>query len=235
MSDAPDLNGPRQPSASGGTPRQLVILLHGYGADGNDLIGLAPHWARLLPEAEFVSPHAPEACELSPMGRQWFSLSNYDPNLMRRDPAYTQEMYGRMREGAQAVAPTLDAFIDRELERTGLDDRQLALVGFSQGTMMSLQVGLRRPQTCAGILGFSGSLVGSERLPDEIRARPPVLLIHGDADEVVPVQALFAAVAGLGAAELAVEWHVSQGTGHGIAPDGLELGGDFLARVLGSS
>ena len=232
MDGLAELDGPRRPPASGGAPRQLVILVHGYGADGNDLIGLSPHWARLLPEAGFVAPHAPEACALSPMGRQWFGLDDYDANRMRRDPAYTEAMFAHMLEGAQAVAPALDAFIDGELARAGLDDRHLALVGFSQGTMLSLHVGLRRARACAGILGFSGSLVGPELLLAEIRARPPILLVHGDADEVVPVQALLTAVSGLAAAELSVEWHVSPGTGHGIAPDGLELGGRFLARNL---
>ena len=232
MDGLTELDGPRRPPASGEAPRQLVILVHGYGADGNDLIGLSPHWARLLPEAGFVAPHAPEACALSPMGRQWFGLDDYDANRMRRDPAYTEAMFAHMLEGAQAVAPALDAFIDGELARAGLDDRHLALVGFSQGTMLSLHVGLRRARACAGILGFSGSLVGPELLLAEIRARPPILLVHGDADEVVPVQALLTAGSGLAAAELSVEWHVSPGTGHGIAPDGLELGGRFLARNL---
>ncbi len=232
MDKTPALDGPRLPPAAGGAPRQLVILVHGYGADGDDLIGLGSHWAAGLPEAGFVAPHAPEACARSPMGRQWFDLGDYDPERMRGDEAFTAAKFALMLEGAQAVAPALDAFIDAELARAGLDDRHLALVGFSQGTMLALHVGLRRPRALAGIVGFSGSLVGPERLAGEIRARPPILLVHGDADEVVPVQALPAAVAGLGAVELLVEWHVSPGTGHGIAPDGLELGGRFLARNL---
>jgi phospholipase/carboxylesterase len=229
----PSLSGPRQPPASGGKPRELVILVHGYGADGNDLIGLSPYLARVLPGAALVAPHGPEACEMSPMGRQWFSLGAYDPERMRRDPAFRQGLQGAMLEGALEVAPVLDAFIDEELDRAGLDDSRLALVGFSQGTMMALQVGLRRRRACACIVGFSGSLVGAERLKGEITARPPILLVHGDADEVVPVGALFDAVAGLGAAELSVLWHVSRGAGHTIAPDGLELACRFLAETLG--
>ncbi len=226
------LSGPRQPPASGGAPSELVILVHGYGADGNDLIGLGPDLARVLPGALFVAPHGPEACEMAPMGRQWFSLGGYDPERMRRDPAFRQDMRGAMAEGALKAAPVLDAFIDQELEGAGLDENRLALVGFSQGTMMSLQVGLRRRSACACIVGFSGSLVGAERLGDEIATRPPILLVHGDADETVPLGSLFEAVAGLGAAELSVLWHVSRGAGHTIAPDGLELACGFLAEAL---
>lgn len=232
MSSLPQLSGPRQPPASGRPARQLVILLHGYGASGDDLIGLAPHLARLLPDAEFVAPNAPERCEISPMGYQWFGMHNYDPALMRRDPRYTEEMRALMLEGALRAAPVIDRFIDQELRRSGLSDSRLGLVGFSQGTMMSLQVGLRRRQPCAAIVGFSGSLVGAERLRHEVTTRPPILLVHGDADELVPVEALMEAVSALGAAELSVQWHVSQGTGHGIAPDGLDLGGHFLAQAL---
>ncbi len=232
MTPLRELTGPRQPPAYGGPARQLVVFLHGYGADGNDLIGLAPHLARVLPGAAFVSPHAPEPCAMAPMGRQWFSLSNYDPMRLRRDPAYTEQMFEAMREGARQAAPALDAFLDKELSRTGLTDDKLALVGFSQGTMMALQVGLRRRRPPACIVGFSGSLVGAERLTDEAIVRPPILLIHGDADEVVPVTALFEALGGLGRAELSVEWHISPGIGHGIAPDGLEIATGFLAEKL---
>lgn len=229
MSRNGELDGPRVPPASGGPARQLVVLLHGYGADGEDLIALAPHWQRRLPDAAFVSPHAPEPCEMSPMGRQWFSLGRYDPTMMRRDPDRTAAVYAEMAAGADAVAPTLDGFIDGELARHDLTDDRLALVGFSQGSMMSLHVGLRRARAPACILGFSGSLLGADRLGREARHAPPVMLVHGDSDDVVPVQSLFDAAGGLGEAGVAVQWHVSRGVGHGIAPDGLDLGGHFLA------
>lgn len=232
MTQIHPITGPSRAPASGGPAKQLVVMLHGVGADGNDLIGLAPHWQQLLPDAAFVSPHAPEPCEMSPMGHQWFSLGRYDPNMMRRDPAHTAEVYGAMRQGADGVAPLLNAFIDAELASHGLADDKLALVGFSQGTMMSLHVGLRRERSPACILGFSGSLLGADRLADEIRQKPPVMLIHGDADDVVPVQALLDATSGLGAAGVTAQWHISNGVGHGIAPDGLELGGRFLSVNL---
>ena len=211
----PSLTGPQQPPASGGVPRQLVVLLHGVGADGSDLIGLAPYWAELLPEAEFLSPDAPFPCDMAPFGRQWFSLQD-------RSPAAIQA-------GVRATAPILDAFLDDALAARGLDDGSLALVGFSQGTMMSLYVGLRRATAPAGIIGYSGALIGA----DEIRARPPVLLIHGDADEVVPPRALPMAVQTLEAAGVPVDGLTRPGLGHGIDEVGLREGGAFLRRVFG--
>jgi phospholipase/carboxylesterase len=213
----PQLNGPRLPAA-GGTADRLIVFAHGYGADGNDLIGLGRHWQRLLPTAAFASPHAPERCPGSPTGYQWFAITRMQPDEMLR--------------GVERAAPILNAFIDGELARLGLDASRLALVGFSQGTMMSLHVGLRRKVPPAAIVGFSGALPGADRLPAEIVGRPPVLLVHGDADEMIPVQALHAAANGLGAAGVPVRWHVSRGIGHGIAPDGLDLAGRFLADAF---
>src|SRR5262245_347547 len=157
------LDGPRRPPQSGGKPKALVVLLHGLGADGNDLIGLAPYWAPLLPDAEFLSPHAPFPCDMAPYGRQWFSFQDRNPAMIMG--------------GVRAATPVLDAFLDEALAARGLDASRLALVGFSQGTMMSLFVGLRRTAPVAGILGYSGRLIGTETLGAEIRARPPVLLV----------------------------------------------------------
>lgn len=212
------IDGPRIAPANGGPADSLVILCHGYGADGNDLIGLAPYWQNLLPGTAFVSPNAPQRCEMSPMGYQWFGISRLDP----------QEMY----RGVLGAAPILDQFIDQELAALGLDESRLALVGFSQGTMMSLQVGLRRARSPAAILGYSGALAGPERLAAEITGRPPILMIHGDEDEMLPVERMHAAVAALGQAGIDVQWHISQGMGHGIAPDGLRLGGEFIHGAL---
>jgi phospholipase/carboxylesterase len=225
------LDGPRVAPASG-PPGRLIVLVHGYGADGNDLIQLAPFLARILPDATFVAPHAPEACELAPMGRQWFGLGDYDPMTAARDLEATESRYLGMSDRVVGAAPPLEAFIDTELARHGLDDERLALVGFSQGTMMSLHVGLRRARPPAAIVGFSGALVGADRLPDEIRVRPPVLLCHGEIDDLVPLPALHLAAGGLAAAGVAVDWHVSPGLGHGIDPDGLELAGRFLAEAF---
>ena len=174
MTTAFDLDGPRYGPASGQAPKQLVVLLHGLGADGDDLISLAPYLAQVLPEAAFVSPHAPFPCDMAPFGRQWFSLQERTPEIMLG--------------GVRMAAPILDGFLDAELEKAGLTAERLALVGFSQGTMMALHVGLRRAAAPSAIVGFSGALLAPELLPGEIVSRPPVVLIHGAADEVVPAQ-----------------------------------------------
>ena len=215
----PKLDGPRIMPASGGAPKQLVILLHGYGADGNDLISLGQHWRGLLRDAAFVAPHAPEPCGGNLLyGRQWFELTFRD-------------MSERWR-GVRHAAPALNAFLDEELGRFGLPDEALALVGFSQGTMMALHVGLRRPRPLAGIVGFSGLVAGPEHLAADIASRPPVLLVHGDRDDVIPVEALAEARTVLGAVGVPVEWHISAGLPHGIDGDGLDLAGNFLRGVF---
>jgi len=214
----PRLSGPSRPPASGGKPRRLVILLHGLGADGNDLIGLVPYWARLLPDAEFLSPNAPFPCDMAPYGYQWFSSQDRSPEAVLG--------------GVRAAAPILDAFIDEALEERGLGSRELALVGFSQGTMMSLFVGLRRAEPVAGIVGFSGRLLAPELLASEVRSRPPILLIHGTEDPVVPHSSLAAAENELKAAGVPVETVSSVGIGHSIDDQGLRRGGQFLKNVL---
>ncbi|MEC9367701.1 MAG: dienelactone hydrolase family protein [Pseudomonadota bacterium] len=212
------IDGSRLAPASGGAAKSLVVFLHGYGADGNDLIGLGQHWARAFPDTAFVSPHAPEPCAMSPMGRQWFPLTLRDPSESWR--------------GVQQAGPGLDAFLDAEMERHGLGDDRLALVGFSQGTMMALHVGLRRAKAPAGIVGYSGAIAGAEHLDAQLRSKPPVLLVHGDADEVIPIDALHMTREALAAASVPVQWHVSEGIGHGIDNDGLTIGAQFLSQVL---
>jgi phospholipase/carboxylesterase len=196
----------------------LVILLHGLGADGNDLIGLAPYWARLLPEAEFLSPDAPFPCDMAPHGYQWFSSQDRSPEAVLG--------------GVRAAAPILDAFIDEALEERGLDSSELALVGFSQGTMMSLFVGFRRVEPVAGVVGFSGRLLAPELLASELRSRPPILLVHGTEDPLVPYSSLEAAETTLKAAGVPVETVTLVGIGHSIDDLGLRRGGQFLKNVL---
>jgi phospholipase/carboxylesterase len=216
------LDGPRLPPRSG-PARQLVVFLHGFGADGNDLIELGRVWQPLLPQAAFVSPHAPEPCAGAPTGRQWFALTFRDPN----------ERW----IGVNKAAPVLERFIDAELARHGLPPSAVALVGFSQGTMMALHMGLRRAVPPAAIVGYSGLLVlppdgNPDSFAAQIRSRPPVLLVHGDQDDLIPAQALFQAAQGLAALGLPAQWHLSAGVGHGIDPEGLRHGGEFLARAL---
>jgi len=207
--------------ALSGTATSLVVFLHGYGADGADLLGLAEPLAPHLPGAVFVAPDAPEPCRVNPMGRQWFPI----PWIDGASPVEAGA-------GMARAAAALDAFLDARLAAEGLGPEALALVGFSQGTMMALHVALRRPAAVAGVVGFSGKLMAPERLAAEITARPPVLLVHGDADDVVPPAEMPAAAAALRAAGVTVETHVSAGTGHGIAPDGLSLALAFLRARL---
>jgi phospholipase/carboxylesterase len=222
------LDGPRLP-ASGGRANGLVVFLHGYGADGNDLIELGRQWRVLMPQAAFVSPHAPERCPGAPMGRRWFALPNRPPD----DPAGAEDRWS----GAVKARGAIDAFLDAELQRLGLDDSKLALVGFSQGSMMAMHVGLRRSRAPAAIVGYSGTLVGAERLSeatarDARGAPPPILLIHGDQDPMIPLEAMFMASEALASAQIPVQWHVSLGIGHGIDEGGLRHGGLFLAQAL---
>ena len=214
MASLHQLSGPRLPPVRGGATH-LIVLCHGYGADGNDLIGLAPFWQRLLPTAAFVAPNAPEPCSAG-FGYQWFPISRLDPHEMAR--------------GVESAAASLENFLEVELARLGLSDDKLALVGFSQGTMMSLHVGLRRATKPAAIVGFSGMLTGAP--PPLGPDTPPLLLIHGDADPMIPMGALFAAAATLGGAGAAVQWHISPGLGHSIDEAGLAIGGDFLANAF---
>ncbi|MFO0995756.1 MAG: alpha/beta fold hydrolase [Alphaproteobacteria bacterium] len=214
-----DLSGPGMPPANGAAPDSLVILLHGYGADGNDLIELAPHLAQALPGAFFVSPHAPFPCEMGPFGRQWFSFQDRSLEAIMA--------------GTRAAAPILESFVDELLGRFTLPESRLALIGFSQGTMMALHVAPRRAESCAGVVGFSGRLLDGAVLQSEVRARPPVLLIHGTDDELVPIDALEEASSGLSAAGLAVETHRRPGLGHGIDAEGLALATRFLQEKLG--
>jgi phospholipase/carboxylesterase len=196
-----------------GPATHLVVLVHGYGADGRDLIGLAQHWQGLLPTVAFAAPNAPTRIA-GGQGYQWFPISRIDPHEMRK--------------GVEAAAPVLDEYLDAELARLGLPPERLMLAGFSQGTMLSLHLGLRRKVRPAAIVGFSGLLAG----PPEGGEIPPILLTHGDSDQVIPPQAMFVAAAQLGLAGAAVQWHLAPGMGHGIDPDGLAIAGQFLSLAL---
>ena len=218
------LDGPRMAPLSGGPAKQLVVVLHGLGADGQDLIDLAGHWAAALPDAAFVAPDAPEACDMGPYGRQWFSLQDRRPAVMAT--------------GAMAARGVLDGFLDAELGRLGLPGSALALAGFSQGCMMALYAGLRRAVPPAAILGYSGALLAPDSLATEMPAlpagaRPPVLLVHGEADDIVPVQATRAAEAALRQAGVPVEALYRPGLAHGIDEAGLAAGRRWLEAAFG--
>jgi phospholipase/carboxylesterase len=206
------LSGPVLPPLRGAATH-LVVLVHGYGADGQDLIGLAPHWQELLPSAAFAAPNALTRIPGGP-GYQWFPISRIDPHEMQK--------------GVEVAGPALDTYFDAELARLGLPPDRLALVGFSQGTMMSLHLGLRRKVRPAAIVGFSGLLPGSPPQLEPGSVIPPILLTHGDSDQVIPPQAMFLAAAQLGLAGAMVQWHLAGGMGHGIDPEGLAMAGQFL-------
>lgn len=210
-----DLNTYTSAPHSGGKPKQIIVLLHGYGSNGRDLISLAPYWQTSVPDAVFVSPDAPFPCELG-VGYQWFSLTDRDPQ--------------KMLAGAEQTAPILDKYLDNLLDNYGLEDKHLALVGFSQGTMMSLYAGPRRKNKIAGILGYSGALIGGEGLDG--RNKPPIRLIHGENDSVVPVNSYHNAVEVLTEKGFSVSGHTTPMLDHSIDGEGVESGAKFLSETL---
>jgi phospholipase/carboxylesterase len=212
------VNGSSLQPLSGGSPKQIVLLLHGYGSKGADLITLAPHWQRDLPDALFLAPNAPQRLSNQSSGYQWWPLAAFTPQALA--------------SGAASAAPAIDAFIERKLHQYELTEASLAIVGFSQGTMMALHVGLRRPRKVAAIIGYSGMLTGGHELSHFPITRPPVLLVHGSADPVVPVAALYAAKTELEHLGIYVTTHISQGLGHSLDLEGLRIGGEFVVRAL---
>ena len=205
-----------------GSTRSVVVFLHGYGANGEDLLGLADPLSEHLPDTLFVAPDAPETCAGSPMGFQWFPIPWIDSS--------SEEEAER---GLLAAADDLNAFLDALMVDEDVLPEQVVLFGFSQGTMMSLHVVPRREDAIAGVVGFSGRLVSPELLTDQVLSRPPILLVHGDADDVVPVQSMPEAVEALQNADFKeVFAHIMKGTGHGIAPDGLSVALAFMRDKL---
>lgn len=213
--------------ASGGKAKQLVLILHGWGADGANLIDIADLMARVMPDAHFIAPNAPFICEVNPYGFQWFSL-------MDRNPQH-------LLAGARKAADLLDEFIDEQLallepSPTGRGQGEgikLAIVGFSQGTMTALHLALRRTPAIAAVVGFSGALIGAEVLSKEITARPPICLIHGNADDVVPYVSMAYATEKLREHGCKVDSHTRPFLGHSIDMEGITIATEFLKGRLG--
>ena len=214
------IKGPSLKTFSGEPARSLVILLHGYGANGDDLLDLATNWQELLPHTEFIAPHAPTHCAINPSPRsyQWFNLDNLNQETIQR--------------GVKGALPSLHAFIDDELKQRNLAEEQLMLVGFSQGTMMALATALNRSKTCAGVLGYSGACILPPSL--EILSRPNIFLVHGDEDELISVENMTTAAQNLTRLGANVRSFISMGAGHFIDSEGLIRGGQFLAQHLNS-
>lgn len=199
-------------------PKSLVIMLHGLGADGKDLIGLAHYFAQELPDTAFVAPDAPFPCDMAPMGHQWFSLQDRSPEAMLR--------------GASHARAVVDAYIDAKMKEYNLPASKIVLLGFSQGTMMSLFVAPRREEQLAGVLGYSGALLGAELLESDVKSKPPIHLIHGTDDDVVPFAVMEPAAKILASQGFKVDVTPCEGTGHGIDETGVEEGKKFLLNHL---
>lgn len=215
------INGASLKPRSGARPKKIVLLLHGFGSSGTDMIALAPQWQDALSDTLFLAPHAPQRCGIMGAGYQWWGLSGFAPSALAA--------------GAASAAPAIDAFIDRKLAEYGLTEADLALVGFSQGTMMALHIGLRRRRSVAAVVGYSGMLTATTGLAHSEIPKPPVLLVHGTADPVVPIAAMHMAESELKRLGVDVTTHISYGIPHTVDPLGLRLGMDFVVNAFEQS
>lgn len=210
-----ELTGPTRSLAPEVTAEKLVVFLHGVGADGEDLISLADNFSLHLKNAIFISPNAPFSYDMFPAGYQWFSLLDRDEDVMY--------------EGVEKALPILKNYIDKNLAEYSLTYKDLVLVGFSQGTMMAIQLALRLDEACLAVIGFSGALIKSKELELSKKSTPPILLIHGNEDQVIPVQSHIYAVEQLRKMNLEIEGHIMTGLGHGINMEGINIANRFLA------
>jgi phospholipase/carboxylesterase len=234
MANVDALQGPTHGPASGKPATAAVVLVHGYGASGDDLIGLAPFFAQALPHAIFYSPNAPDPWEGGMGGgRQWYSLAGFDPEAIQRDPLRMGETFRAMNDRVVKAAVRLDLFLDQIMAHHAITPNRVALLGFSQGTIMSLHVGLRRPQEIGAILGFSGALSAADKLGAEIKSKPPVALVHGAADPVIPAAATVESEKVLKSAGVPCQSMIIPGLQHGIDNAGAQFGAQFLKAHIG--
>lgn len=236
MTTATDLQGPLLggiyvPPPSGKAPSHLVVFMHGYGADAQDLAGLIPMFSQQLPDAWYVSLEAPERCEMAPQGRQWFSLRHHAPDMVSRNPQEALKRYESMLPLAEPPAIILNRTLALLLAQTGLTRDKLILVGFSQGTVMALQVALRHATPVAGVIGFSGGLLGAATVKDYVVAKPPVIMIHGDADPMVPNIIMEHSCEMMQEAGINVRAILRPGLGHAIDEPGLQAAFAFLREI----
>lgn len=211
MSDEP--NGYGLAPLHGGRAHSLCVLLHGFGADGNDLMPVAEILTHYFPDMYFAAPNAPEPCVTDPQWFQWYSP------FADRDAADFE---------VAAIAPRVNRYIDRQLERLGLADDRLVVLGFSQGGGIAIEAALTRDRTCAALLAFTTSVRNKPTLSQRIRSRPPVLLVHGADDPVIDVSSLHRSVSTLSAVGLNVEHHICAGIGHTLNDEGVHVAAEFL-------
>lgn len=207
-----------------GTAAQMVVFLHGYGANGDDLLSLGDVLGPHMPQTAFFAPDAPQPCAGAPFGRQWFPIPRFDGSSE-----------AQARADMHLAADDLNDFLDQQLMAEGLADNRLILLGFSQGAMMSLHIAPRRRASLGGVVAIAGKLIDPNMLQSDVKVKPEVLLIHGNVDDVVHFTEMAAADSALSQAGFATQTHVMHGTGHGIAPDGLQAAYSFMARKLGLS
>ncbi len=215
MNNAQTLNGPFLSPLSG-TAKQMVIFLHGYGSNGDDLLSIGREWAPALPDAVFLSPNAPAVCDQWATGYQWFPIRAVDRASLERE------------KPVEKVAPILNTYIDQQLEKWGVDESNLIIAGFSQGAMMAMYAMPRRKKACAGVIGYSGMLLEAEGLKAPSIVKPPILAIHGDADEIVPPSCLKDVQNGFTAAGFKIEAVLRAGLAHSIDQFGFMRGLAFV-------
>jgi phospholipase/carboxylesterase len=226
-----ELNGPELLPADSAV-NSLIVMLHGFGANGADLIALAPYFQRTLQQTAFHSPDGAQVCEMTPMGRQWFSLARYDPEYLRRHTDSQQYAFEAMYEGACDTAPVIENYIKGLREHYKLPPEKVALVGFSQGTMMALHIALRQTSPYAAVVGFSGALVGADRLAQDIQSKCPTLLIHGQEDDMLPVNAVDLAQRALETVDITPQVIKRPGLTHSIDVTGIKAATNFLSTHL---
>lgn len=213
-----ELKGPYKLPSGNKKPEKLVVFLHGVGSDGYDLIGLADDFEEIIENAVFLSPNAPFKYENFPTGYQWFSLSDYNPD--------------KLYHGIKQALPILKTYIDKNLEKYSLEYKDLVLVGFSQGAMMSVQLALRLPNPCLAVISFSGAIIKPEELVEDINSKPYICLIHGENDHVVPISKHHASVQILKNIQVPFKEYILKDLAHSINLEALKLAKNFLSECL---
>ena len=199
-------------------PKQIIVLCHGYGGDGKDISSLAVHWQRFLPDAIFLCPNAPEVCNVNPQGYQWFDLTTEEEEVILEKSLIAEEK--------------LNTFLDQALNNFQLETSNLALVGFSQGSMMSIQVGLKKKEEINCLIGYSGKIINKKNLSDNINSKPKIFLMHGTNDTIVPPTHLLEAKEYLNKCGIKIKTKLFKNCEHKIPVEGSSLGLGFLKKNL---